>query len=81
MKESDSLGSVEKCSDSVVSKDPNFQNEQIEIEREVITDPNLIVIASDSVMANTKQTARKANNGQGSPAKFPSRGKPGGKAA
>ena len=72
MKESDSLGSVEKCSDSVLSKDPNFQNEQIEIEREVITDPNLIVIASDSVMANTKQTARKANNGQGSPAKFPS---------
>ena len=57
MKESDSLGSVEKCSDSFVSKDPNFQNEQIEIEREVITDPNLIVIASDSVMANTKQTA------------------------
>ena len=32
-------------------------------------------------MANTKQTARKASGGQGSPAQFASRGKPGGKAA
>ena len=72
MKERDLLSSVEKCSDSVVTKDLNFQNEQIEIEREVISNPNLTVIASKSVMANTKQTARKANNGQGSPARFPS---------
>ena len=75
------MSSVEKCSDSVVSRNPNLQNEQIEIEREVITDPNIIVVASHSTMANTKQTARKASNGQGSPAKFPSQGKPGGKAA
>ena len=80
MKESDLLSSVEKCSDSVVAKDLNFQNEQIEIEREVILNPNLTVIASKSVMANTKQTAQKANNGQGSPARFPSRGTPGRKA-
>ena len=40
-------------------------------------------IDNDSIpssMANTKQTARKENPGQGTPARFPSRGKPGGKA-
>ena len=81
MKESHLLSSVEKCSDSVVSKDLNLLNEQIEEEREVTTDLNPVALAPNSTMANTKQTARKANNGQGSPARFPSQGKPGGKAA
>ena len=75
------LSSVERCSDSVVSRDLNYRNEQVEVEREITTDLNLVALASDSTMANTKQTARKANNGQGSPAQFPSKGKPGGKAA
>ena len=81
LKESHFLSSVERCSDSVVSKDLNSLNEQIEVDREITTDLNLIALASDSTMANTKQMARKANNGQGTPARFPSKGKPGGKAA
>ena len=80
-KESHLLSSVERCSNLVVSRDLNFHNEQIEVEREITTDLNLVPLASDSTMANTKQTARKANNGQGSPARFHSKGKPGGKAA
>ena len=47
------------------------------IDREVVTDSHDIVIALDSLMANTKQTAHKANNGQGSPSGFPNHGKPG----
>ena len=81
LKKSHLLSSVERCLDSVVLKDLNSLNEQIEIDREITTDLNLVALASNSTMANTKQTARKANNGQGTPAHFPSKGKPGGKAA
>ena len=81
MKESNSLSSVEQCSSSVILEDPKGFNEQIEIDREVVTNSHNIVIASDSLMVNTKQTAQKANNGQGSLARFHNRGKPGGKAA
>ena len=56
-KESHSLSSVEKCSDSVASKDLNFPIKQVEVEREVITDPHIIILASDSTMTNTKQMA------------------------
>ena len=75
------MSSVEKCSDSVVSKDLNSLNKQIEVEREVTTDLNPVALAPNSTLTNTKQMAQKANNGQGSPARFPSQGKPGGKAA
>ena len=80
MKESNSLSFVEQSSSSVIMENPEVFNEQIEIDREVVTDSHNIVIAFDSLMANTKQTARKASNGQGSPARFPNHGKPGGKA-
>ena len=80
-KESQLLSSVPKCSDSVVSNDLGSLHKQIDVDKEITTDPNHVVLASDSIMANTKQTACKANNGQGTPARFPSKGKPGGKAA
>ena len=51
---------------------------QVEVECEISTG-----IDNDSLpssMANTKQTARKEDSGQGTPARFPNRGKPGGKA-
>ena len=57
MKESNSLSSVEQHSGSVILENPKVFNEQIEIDREVTTDSHDIVIASDSLMANTKQTA------------------------
>ena len=56
----------------------NVEHMQVEVECEISTS-----IDNDSIpssMANTKQTARKENSGQGTPARFPSRGKPGGKA-
>ena len=81
MKESNSLSFVEQSSGSVIVENLGVFNEQFEIDREVVTDSHNIVIASDSLMANTKQTARKASNGQGSPARFSNCGKPGGKAA
>ena len=80
-KESHLLSSAERCLDSVILKDLNSLSEQIVVDREIKTDFNLIALASDSTMANTKQTARKANNGQGTPARFPSKRKPGGKVA
>ena len=52
---------------SVILEGMNICNEQ-EIDQEVVTNSHDIVIDSDSVMANTKQTARKASGGQGSPA-------------
>ena len=67
MKESDSLSSVEQCSSSVILEGMNICNEQVEIDQEVITDSHDIAIDSHSVMANTKQTARKASGSQGSP--------------
>ena len=79
MKESNSLSSVEPCSNLVTLENPKVLIEQIEIDKEVVTDSHDIVVVSDSLMANTKQTARKLRNGQGSPARFS--GKPGGKAA
>ena len=81
MKESSSLSSVEQCLSSVILEGTNICNEQVEIDQEVVTDSHDIFVACNSVMANTKQTARKASGGQGSPARFASRGKPGGKAA
>ena len=81
MEESNSLSSVERCLSSVILEGMNICNEQVEIDQEVVTDSHDIVIDSDSLLANTKQTAQKASGGQGSPAQFASRGKPGGKAA
>ena len=57
MKESNSLSSVGQCSSSVTLEGMNICNEQVEIDQGVITDSHDIVIDSDSVMANTKQTA------------------------
>ena len=60
------------------SLDLNVVQMQVEVDCEISTS-----IDNDSIpssMANTKQTARKENPGQGTPARFPSRGKPGGKA-
>ena len=53
----------------------------VAVDVEVGTEVNNYVSCS-KVMANTKQMKHKQNSGQqGSPARFPSRGKPGGKAA
>ena len=60
------------------SSDLNVVQMQVEVECEISTS-----IDNDSIpssMANTKQTARKEDSGQGTPARFPNRGKPGGKA-
>ena len=60
------------------SSDLNVVQMQVEVECEISTS-----IDNDSIpssMANTKQTARKEDSGQGTPARFPKRGKPGGKA-
>ena len=57
MEESNSLSSVEKCLSSVILEGMNIFNEQVEIDQEVVTDSHDIVIDSDSLMANTKQTA------------------------
>ena len=82
MKESNSLSSVEQCSSLVTFENLKVLTEQIEIDSEVVTDSHNVVVVSDSLMTNTKQTARKSRNGQGSLARFPSGGgKPGGKAA
>ena len=51
------------------------------MEREIVTSSNVDVNNSISLMANTKQMAPKANNGQGTPVRFPHGDKPGGKAA
>ena len=59
------------------SSDLNVVQMQVEVECEISTN-----IDNDSIpssMANTKQTARKEDSGQGTPARFPNRGKPGGK--
>ena len=68
MKESNSLSSVEQCSSSVILEGMNICNEQVEIDQEVVTNSHDIVVASNSVMVNTKQTAQKASGSQGSPA-------------
>ena len=59
--------------------DLNSSQIQVEVDYEIRTtiDNDLI---SSSDMANTKQTARKESSTQGSPARFPQKGKPGGKA-
>ena len=60
------------------SSDLNVVQMQVEVECEISTS-----IDNDSIpssMANIKQTARKEDSGQGTPARFPNRGKPGGKA-
>ena len=71
MEESNSLSSVEKSLSSVILEGLNIFNEQVEIDQEVTTDSHDDVVNFNSLMVNTKQTARKANNGQGSPARFP----------
>ena len=43
--------------------------------------PDFVDLVSSNNMVNTKQTARKASSSQGTPARFSSKGKPGGKAA
>ena len=73
VEESKTLDDVD-CS----SLDLNVLQMQVEVECEVQTNINDDSIPSS--MANTKQTARKENPHQGTPARFPSRGKPGGKA-
>ena len=81
MKESNSLSSVEPCLNLVTLENLKVLIEQIEKDKEVVTDSHDVVV-SDSLMVNTKQTAQKSRNGQGSPARFPGGGgKPGGKAA
>ena len=75
------MSSVPQCSDLVVSGDVVLLNQQVAIDRVIKTGPNFVDLVSSNNMANTKQTARKVNNGQGTPAQFPSKGKPGGKAA
>ena len=60
------------------SSDLNVVQMQVEVECEISTSINNDSIPSS--MANTKQTARKEDSGQGTPARFPNRGKPGGKA-
>ena len=60
------------------SLDLNVLQMQVEVECEVQTNVNNDSIPSS--MANTKQTARKESPHQGTPTRFPSRGKPGGKA-
>ena len=60
------------------SLDLNSLSVQVEVDHELRTS-----IDNDAIpcsMASTKQTARKENPHQGTPAQFPSRGKPGGKA-
>ena len=65
----------------VVSGDIVLPDQQVTIDRVIKTGPNFVDFVSSSSMVNTKQTARKASSSQGSPARFPSKGKPGGKAA
>ena len=62
------------------SLEQNYLLLQVEVDQEIVTTINNDSISS-SVMANTKQTNRKESGRQGSPARFPKRGKPGGKAA
>ena len=75
------MSSVPQCSDLVVSGDVVLLDQQVTIDRVIKTGPNFVDLVSSSSMVNTKQTARKASSSQGSPARFPSKGKPGGKAA
>ena len=53
---------------------------QVEVDQEIVTSTNNDSISS-SEMANTKQTNHKETGRQGSPAHFPNKSKPGGKAA
>ena len=58
MEESNSLSSIEKCLSSVILEGLNIFNEQVEIDQEVTADSHDVVVNFDSLMANTKQTAR-----------------------
>ena len=80
-KESQTLSSVLQCSDLVVSGDVVLLDQQVTIDRMIKTAPNFVDLISSNNMFNTKQTARKASSSQGTPTRFPSKGKPGGKAA
>ena len=71
-KESNLLCTVEGWSNSVVSESSSIQNNQVEIKKEIVTRPETVVVDSNSLMENP---------GQGTPARFPQHGKPGGKAA
>ena len=58
------MSSVPQCSDSVALGDLVSLNQQVEIDRAIETGLNFVDLVSSDIMANTKQTARKANNGQ-----------------
>ena len=73
LEESNSLSNVDGS-----SLDLNVEHLQVEVECEVRTNSNNDSIPSS--MVQTKQTARKESPKQGTPARFPCRGKPGGKA-
>ena len=60
------------------SLNPNSLSMQVEVDHELRTSVDNDPIPCS--MVNTKQTARKENPHQGTPARFPCRGKPGGKA-
>ena len=75
------MSSVPHCSDLVVSGNVVPLDQHVTIDRVIRTGPNFVDLVSSNNMVNTKQTARKASSSQGTPARFPSKGKPGGKAA
>ena len=75
------MSSVPHCSDLVVSGNVVLLDQHVTIDRVIRTGPNFVDLVSSNNMVNTKQTARKASSSQGTPALFPSKGKPGGKAA
>ena len=65
----------------VVSGNVVLLDQHVTIDRVIRTGPNFVDLVSSNNMVNTKQTARKASSSQGTPARFSSKGKPGGKAA
>ena len=75
------MSSVPHCSDLVVSGNVVLLDQHVTIDRVIRTGPNFVDLVSSNNMVNTKQTARKASSSQGTPARFSSKGKPGGKAA
>ena len=75
------MSSVPHCSDLVVSGNVVPLDQHVTIDRVIRTGPNFVDFVSSNNMVNTKQTARKESSSQGTPARFPSKGKPGGKAA
>ena len=76
-KESNSFMVTQLSSHSDIVGIESLVAEDVEVRTEVNDN-----VSCSNEMANTKQTKRKQNTGQqGSPARFPSKGKPKGKAA